>query len=482
MTEHKGKPVRVRFAPSPTGPLHLGSARTALFNALFAKAHKGAFVMRIEDTDKERSKKEYEDNIFESLSWLGIGWDEGPDKGGDYGPYRQSERIKIYKKYLDKLLYEKKAYYCYCTKEELEAERQSMIAQGLPPKYSGHCRNLESPPAGKTPQLVRFKTPESRVEFKDLIRGNISFDAALFGDLPLAKDLTSPLYNFAVVVDDAEMAISHVIRGEDHLSNTPKQILLQHALGFEEPVYAHLPLILAADKSKLSKRYADVAVLEYRTQGYLPEALINFLVLLGWHPKDNREIFIFDELVSIFDIKRVQKAGAVFNTEKLAWLNHEHVKRLSTDQLVELMTPFLVEERIKTSKTFLRRVIEAERERIKTLHDFLASSKFFFLLPEYDTALLKWTDAGAPDTKIALQESLNILEKKKADDWDEETLHASFEQLLAEKGKGIVLWPLRVALSGLAASPDPFAIMSVLGKEESLERIRSAVQKLGTLF
>ncbi|HUC31179.1 MAG TPA: glutamate--tRNA ligase, partial [Candidatus Paceibacterota bacterium] len=332
------KSIRVRFAPSPTGPIHIGSVRTALFNWLFARKYGGTFILRIEDTDKERSEKKYDDELLQGLSWVGLDWDEGPQpigtgdqlklggEKGEYGPYRQSERTEIYKKYLNQLITSGDAYYCYCSKEDIEAQRQAMLAQGRPPKYSGHCRNIAAPPEGKSPEVIRFKVPEIKVEFKDLVRGKVVFDAALFGDMIIAKDLDTPLYNFAVVVDDELMKISHVIRAEDHLSNTPKQILMQRALGFAEPIYAHIPLILNADRSKMSKRFTDVALMNYRDRGYVPEAMINFLAFLGWHPKGDKEVLSRKELIAEFDIDRVQQSGAIFNEEKLDWLNREHIK------------------------------------------------------------------------------------------------------------------------------------------------------------
>ena len=345
MPENVKKPVRVRFAPSPTGPLHIGGARTTLVNWLFARHTGGALVLRIEDTDRERSKKAYEDELLEGLAWLGFDWDEGPMLGGgekgDFGPYRQSERTEIYKKYLEELLEKGEAYYCYCTKEDLEAQKQVMAAQGLPPKYSGHCRNLAAPPGGKRPEVIRFKIPETKVEFTDMVRGKVVFDAGLFGDQVIAKDVNSPLYNFAVVVDDALMQITHVIRGEEHLSNTPKQILMARSLGFAAPIFAHLPLILNPDRSKMSKRFADTALSEYRKKGYLPDAIINFIALMGWHPKDDREVMTREELVKLFDIERVQKAGAIFNQEKLDWLNREYLKMMSDDEIAEKLEPFL---------------------------------------------------------------------------------------------------------------------------------------------
>src|SRR3989344_5960565 len=281
MSSKTKAPVRVRIAPSPTGYMHIGTVRTALFNWLFAKQHGGDFVLRIEDTDLERSKKEYEEDLIDNLKWLGLTWDESP--------IRQTDRLDIYEKYLGRLLEEGKAYYCFCSKEQLEMERQAMLAQGFAPKYSGRCRTIGIAEAAARVKkgedsVIRLKVADRKISFKDLIRDDVSFEASLIGDFVIAKSLRSPLYNFAVVVDDADMAISHVIRGEEHLANTPRQILIQEALGFKQPYYAHIPLILNADRSKMSKRAGDTAIRDYRAQGYLPEAILNFLVLLGWHP------------------------------------------------------------------------------------------------------------------------------------------------------------------------------------------------------
>lgn len=461
--------VRVRLAPSPTGPFHIGNARTALFNWLFARQKNGKFILRIEDTDRERSEKKYEEEIIEGLQWLGLTWDE---------LYKQSERTKIYKKYLEKLLAEGKAYYCYCSKNELEAARQAMLAQGLPPKYSGHCRNLAAQPAGDEPQVIRFKTPEARVEFKDLIRGKVSFDAVLFGDLVIAKDLQTPLYNFAAVVDDAEMKISHVIRGEDHLSNTPKQILMQKALGFDQPEYAHLPLILNSDRSKLSSRFADVSLLSYRDKGYLPAAIINFLVLLGWHPKEDQEIFAIEELVQEFDLRRVQKASAVFNIEKLDWLQKEYLKKLSVGEIITCLRPILKKEGVTASEEFLKKIVGVERGRLKTLGEFLDLAGFFFKLPDYGAELLVWKEESMPKIAAVLKDALGVVKAVGAEDFSHQGLESALSELTTKEGRGVVLWPLRVALSGQRASPDPLEIMEVLGPEETELRIKLAIKKL----
>ncbi len=485
------KKIRVRFPPSPTGHWHLGGARTALFNWLFARKYSGEFILRIEDTDKERSDQKYEIEIVEAMKWLGLTWDEGPDwqmvnhkwqstSRGSHGPYRQSERTDIYRKYLEKLIKEKRAYYCYCSKEDLEAEKQSLVAEGLPPKYSGHCRNLTSPPAGREPQLIRFRTPEVEVEFKDLIRGNVKFDASLFGDVVIAKDLNSPLYNFAVMIDDYEMRITHIIRGEDHISNTPKQILMARALDFPEPIFGHLPLILAPNRSKLSKRFAEVSIFQYRDEGYLPEAVINFLALLGWHPSGNQEIFSLQELVEAFNIKRVQKAGAVFDREKLDWLNAQYLRKLSKPELNQRTLAYLKEHNIDVDKTMVKKLLEVELERMKTLGDFPRLTNFFFKLPDYKPALLVWKTDSPAKTRQVLEELLAILEPLDAKQFNQkESINSALEEIINAHSKGSVLWPLRVAVSGQAASPDPLSIVQILGKDETLNRLRIALNKIG---
>lgn len=485
-TENQENQVRVRFAPSPTGLPHLGNFRAALFNWVFARHHNGVFVLRIEDTDKERSRPEFETQILEAMRWLGLDWDEGPETGGEYGPYRQSERTEMYAGYLKKLLDADQAYYCYCTKDELEAQKQSMLAEGLPPKYSGHCRLLTAAPAGKEPQVIRFRTPDTEISFKDMIRGTVKFDTALIDDFVIAKNLENPLYNFAVVVDDEEMRITHVLRGEDHISNTPKQILLGQALGFRTPEFGHMPLILAADRTKLSKRYAETSLLEYRTQGYLPQAVVNFLILLGWHPSPTKtedgqsvekEVFTLEELVNIFELKRVQKAGAIFNEEKLLWLNREHIKLLSTDEMEELLVPLFEARTLALgSRERLHEVIEAVRDRMKVLPDFFELADFFFTLPEYPASLLRWDKAPEGESKEVLEAAAEALESVQA--WEKSEIIATLDPLVTAKGKGNVLWPVRVALSGKQNSPDPYDIAVALGKEEVAARLSQAIAKL----
>ena len=472
--------------------MHVGGVRTALFNWLFARKYGGTFVLRIEDTDKERSEKRYEDEMLEGLSWLGLDWDEGPHPVGDgeparsaaekgeFGPYRQSERTAIYKKYLQQLIASGDAYYCYCTKEDIEAQRQAMLAQGLPPKYSGHCRTTQPPPPeGKSPEVIRFKVPEMKVEFKDLVRGKVIFDAALFGDIMIAKDLDKPLYNFAVVVDDALMQISHVIRGEDHLSNTPKQILMQRALGFAEPHYRAHP----ADPERRPQQDVQAVcrrrALGYRERGYVPEAMINFLALLGWHPKDDKEVLSRDELIAEFDIDRVQQSGAIFNEEKLDWLNREHMKSMPVADVAALAAPFFAKHDIVVKDDeLLKRVVAVQIARAKTLDDIAQSSGFFFATPDYEPKLLIWKDSSTlKEVAEVLAGARAVIAGVAADDFTRETLTACLPLMVGDKSRGIVLWPLRVALSGQANSPDPLEIMSVLGREESLRRIDEAIKK-----
>jgi glutamyl-tRNA synthetase len=483
----KNPEIRVRMAPSPTGLLHIGTARTALFNWLFARHQGGVFIVRIEDTDTTRSKPEYETEILEGLRWLGIAWDEGPGAAegedvGDFGPYRQSDRTAIYRTYLEQLLANGNAYYCYCSKEDLEAQKQVLLSQGLPPKYNGHCRpENNNSHEGKNPEVIRFKVPEITVEFKDIVRGNVSFDAALFGDIVIAKNLDNPLYNFAVVVDDEAMKISHVIRGEEHIGNTPRQILLLRALGFTEPVYAHIPLILNADRSKMSKRLGNAALLsEFRELGYLPEAIVNFLALMGWHPKGDKELFTLDELAQEFELERVQKGGAVFNQEKLDWLNKEHMKKYSDRELALLARPFIEKTHPDVDMAFFERLVSIERSRVTTLGDFAATGNFFFHLPEYETALLILKDSSQEEAKGILEEIFSAVQKIDANDFQSDKLRPFIMSLIGERKRGVVLSPLRVALSGLASSPDSIDIMAVLGKKESLTRIEIAIKKLSS--
>jgi glutamyl-tRNA synthetase len=460
--------VRVRFAPSPTGPLHIGGARSALFNWLFAKSQDGHFILRVEDTDRERSTPESETEIIEGLSWLGITWDEF---------YRQSERTAIYREYLKKLIDDGKAYYCFCSKEDLEAERQAMLAQGLAPKYPGRCRSLNKDEVSKRleeghPHVIRFRVPEREVSFRDVIRGTIKFDAALSGDIVIAKELDQPLYNFAVVVDDALMEITHVIRGEEHISNTPKQILMAEALGLGVPQFAHLPLILNPDRSKMSKRFADVSLRDYREKGYLPEAIVNFIAFLGWHPREDKDVMSREELIAEFDLHRVQKAGAVFNAEKLDWLNGHYLNKMEPEALIEAAKPYTPE-----SWRLTPAIAASLKGRIKKLSEIRELVDFYFELPAYDRELLAWKDIQLSQIALNLETVKTVLEATAESDYQKDTLEKRLMPLAPEGSRGELFWPLRVALSGRKVSPGPFEIMEALGKKESLRRIDIALTK-----
>lgn len=484
---------RVRYAPSPTGPFHLGAARTVLFNWLFARKYGGSFILRIEDTDIERSKPEFEKDIIDGIRWLGLDYDEGPGIETPYGPYRQSERRHVYKKYIGQLLAKGHVYRCFCSEEDLDAVRQDMISRGLPPKYNGRCRALSEQEVqdnvnlGK-PFVLRVKMPEKRVVFEDLIRGTIEFDMSLAGDIAIARGDDMPLYNLAAVIDDCEMKISHVIRGEDHISNTPKQIVLQDMLGLTHPEYAHLPLILGPDRSKLSKRHGAVSINEYRKDGYLPEAIVNFLSLLGWHPAGDREMFTRDELIKEFSLERVQKAGAVFMQSRLDWLNSHYLKNKLPEELVESAAEFLEragliiregekvvnpENREEISRAFIAGIVSLERERIHKLSLLPESTEFFFKRPHFTPDLLVWREMSLDDVMRSMMRLEEMLGAIHEDEFTKEKLDQALAPFYGED-KGALLWPFRVALTGRRTSPGPFEISEVLGKKEVMFRIRYA--------
>ena len=497
--------IRTRFAPSPTGSLHIGTSRTCLFNFLFTRKNQGVFVLRIEDTDTERSKLEYEKDIMESLKWLGIEWDEGPDIGGNYGPYRQRERLDIYEKYLKQLLKEKKAYYCFCSQEDLEARRQYLMSIGKTPIYDGKCSNLSESEIKKNIAqgkkfVIRFRTPSKKIVFEDLIRGKVEFDTALIGDFVIAKDLNYPLYNFSCVVDDFDMKISHVIRGEDHISNTPKQILIQEALGFPSPKYAHLSLILAPDRTKLSKRHGVVSVNDFKKLGYLPEALVNFIAFLGWNPGNEREIYSMASLIKEFSLERVQKPGAIFNTKRLDFLNGFYIRQKPIDHLTRECLPYLIEAGLlkekggegfetpefeikETGETIdfnvLQRIIVSYQERLKKLSEISGLTDFFFKDKlEYKKELLRWKNQTDSDILASLDRLGEVLFKIEKESWQrqelEKNLLAETEKFSQPGDRGYLLWPLRAALTGKEASSGPFEIAEILGKEKTLKRIKQA--------
>lgn len=468
------KPVKTRLAPSPTGSLHVGTAHTALFNFLFARHFGGSFVIRVEDTDIERSKKEYEENILEGLAWLGITSDEPVT--------RQSERAEYYEALLKKLLSDGTIFYCTHSADELEAERQKLMAEGKSPHHKCSYRN-----AGLDSGVLRIKNDTAEpIVFSDVVRGDISFDPVTFGDFVIAKNISSPLYNFAVAVDDHDMGITNVIRGEDHIANTPKQIMIQRLLGFAAPLYAHIPLLLGTDRSKLSKRHGATSVSEYRDQGYLSDALFNFLALLGWNPGTDQEIFSREELVAAFSLDRVQRSGAIFDTTKLDWMNSEYIKKVSSHDLIPLVTPFLstLEDTYekKTDENYMASVIAVEQSRMKKLSDISDKIDYFFHTPAYDIGLLTWKSQSTEETSRALEDARNLI-----DSWNvTEMTKEDIERILLEKAgaytdRGSFLWPLRVALSGKKNSPGPFEIISVLGKVNSLRHIDHALTGLKSL-
>ena len=452
------KEVRVRIAPSPTGFLHIGTARTALFNWIFAKQNDGKFILRIEDTDLERSEPRFEKDIIDNLKWLGLDWDEGP--------FRQTERLDIYEKHIQDLSDKRMLYPCFCTKEDLEDERQAQLTQGLAPRYGGRCGRLEATVQKKyieegRPHVWRFKVPDKTVSFKDMVRGEVKFETKLIGDIIVAKDFRTPLYNLAVVIDDQEMNISHVIRGEDHLANTPKQILIQEALGFDRPTYAHLPLILDPDRKKMSKRHSATSIQEYNQQGYLPDAFLNFLVLLGWHPKNDQELFTKQEIIEKFEFDRIQKGGAIFNVDKLNWINAQYLRHIDDNKLADLLD-------IEPNAQNLA-IISLLKDRMTKLTDFNELASFFYKLPDYPASLLVWKNNTKEDTLRNLQLIYDLRE-----DLNE----VQIELLAKQWGKGEIFWPLRVALSGQQASPGPTDILNILGVEESRIRVSIAIHKL----
>ncbi len=460
MSIESGKEIRVRIAPSPTGLLHIGTARSTLFNYLFAQQKKGKFILRIEDTDKDRSKKEYEEDIIQGLKWLGLDWDEGP--------IRQSRRTEIYREQIKKLLNSGDAFFCDHTKEELDEEKEKQKKKKQAPRHV--CNRKGKAKEG----IIRFRAPKGKITFNDLIRGKIEIDGGLLGDFSIAKDEKTPLYNFSAVIDDAQMKISHVIRGEDHLPNTPKQILLYQALKLDLPEFAHLPLILGPDRSKMSKRHGATSVGQYRKEGYLPEAINNFLALLGWNPGTEKEIFSMDELIKEFSLERVHKGGAIFNLERLNWINGQYIRQMDLDELTKKCLEYFPK---KTDFEYAKKIVKLEQERIKKLSEIGELTQFFFKDElDYDKELLIWKETSLEKTKKNL--GLLAEELEKMGDFDQKSLELILMPLAEKHGRGELLWPLRVALTGQKASPGPFEVMEVLGKEKTLKRIEEGVKKL----
>lgn len=480
----KHETVRVRFAPSPTGYLHVGGLRTALYNYLFAKKHGGTFVLRIEDTDRNRLVEDAISKLLETLK-IFFKWDDGP--------YIQSERLEIYKKYAEELVEKGKAYPCFCSAERLETVRKEQEARKEPTRYDGRCRELSKKEvdeklASNAPHVVRLRVEGmGEIVFDDVVRGKVSFSRKTIDDQVLMKSDGFPTYHLANVVDDHLMDITHVIRGEEWLPSTPKHILLYEAFGWEIPHFAHLPLLLNPDRSKLSKRQGDVAVEDYLAKGYVPEALLNFVALLGWNPGEGKtqEIFSLDELVEAFDLAHVHKGGAIFDVKKLDWLNAQYIKKLSLDDLVAKAEAFL-EKKLwfesvapeRKTPEFLQKAFLIEQDRLQKLSDVGDAVKFFFIEPTVDPALLPWKKNTPEETTSALKIMRETLESISENSWTKEFLEKLLLETAGEK-KGDFLWPLRVALSGEKQSPPPFEIAWVIGKAATLTRIDTARTLLG---
>lgn len=466
--------IRVRFAPSPTGLIHIGNCRTALFNWLFARRHKGKFLLRIEDTDRTRSNIEYEKSIIKDLKWLGLIWDEGPETGGQFAPYRQSEREGIYLKWADYLISRGLVYQCFCTPEELEIRREKSLSKGETPRYDNRCRNLSPEQKeiflneGRKPAL-RFKVPEKMIEINDLVRGKVTFDTSRMGDFVVIKSDGRASFNFAVVVDDGLMKISHVIRGEDHLSNTPRHILLFEALGFKLPSFVHMSMTLGPDGNRLSKREGATAIRHFREAGYLPEALVNYLALLGWSPPDEKEFKTPEELINLFSLERLTKAAAIFDNRKLDWLNNLHIRKAGLERLCELSRPFLDKAGLTVGKELLKKIVNLVRPYINNLSELPAHVRYFLIAEELEDEAreIVFNPTGQLVLK-EIKENLSILAEL-----SQETLKSVFIKLQNElKLSGKTFYqPIRLALTGRFHGIELMEFIPVLGKEETIKRI-----------
>lgn len=477
--------VRVRFAPSPTGYVHVGSLRTALYNYLFARHHNGVNILRIEDTDQTRYVEGAVENLLRTMDWAGISFDEGPVQGGDYGSYTQSERTDLYRKHADELVEKGKAYYCFCSSERLDQVRKEMQASGQPPMYDRHCRNLSADEvnakldAGEK-HVVRLRVPLGEtITFNDIVRGEVSFETKTIDDQVLLKSDGFPTYHLANVVDDRHMKITHVIRGEEWLSSTPKHVLLYRAFGWESemPAFAHLPLLLNPDRSKLSKRQGDVAVEDFKAQGYLPDALVNFVALLGWNPSDTQEIYSMQELIAAFDLEKVNKGGAVFGREKLDWMNAEYIRRKSPAELLSLVKPLAVARGYAVSDEYLSKVIALMLERVRSVNDFVDFASYFFKAPtEFDekSRAKNWN----AEAKQRLADMLPTL--KALPEWT----HSAIEQVVRSFAEtngisaGKLIHPLRLASSGVGMGPSLFEMLEAIGQGEVCSRIEYALANL----
>ena len=478
---------RVRFAPSPTGYLHVGGLRTALYNYLFAKRNNGTFVLRIEDTDRNRFVESAVENLISSLKWAGLQFDEGPEIGGAFGPYMQSQRLDIYKKYSDELIKKGKAYYCFCTTERLKTLKEEQEKQRLPQaKYDKHCLHLSKDEVKNNldtgiPKVVRLNVEQNHtIKFDDIIRQQVEFESNNVDDQVLIKSDGYPTYHLANVVDDHLMKITHVIRGEEWLSSTPKHVLLYDAFGWERPIFAHLPLLLNSDRSKLSKRQGDVAVEDYRNKGFLKDALVNFVGLLGWNAGDDKEFYYMDELINNFTLERVNKAGAVFDLQKLNWLNAEHLRKKSNQELLLLLKDEIQKSRFMNqiySDNFLTLIIEAMKERVSFIKEFIDTCTYFYEAPsEYEQKSVdKNWKPETPHQLNKLKEEFSKLNNPIKDDY-EFALSRVSEEL--NVGKGKLIHPLRLAVSGQSTGPGMFDLLFILGKDEIVKRIDNAISEI----
>lgn len=480
--------VRTRFAPSPTGNLHVGGAHTALFAWLFARHEGGKFVLRIEDTDEVRSTDESLAAIYDGLRWLGIDWDEGPDVGGPYAPYIQSERLEIYEDYIDRLIESGRAYRCFCTPEELEERREIQRARGMPPRYDRACVDLPEDQiqtwlAEGKPYCVRFRVEdEGTTVINDVVRGEVSFDNEVLGDFVIRKTSGYPTYHMAVVVDDYLMKITHVIRAEEHLSNTPSHVQLMEALGFDVPVFAHLPLIMGTDRTKLSKRHGAVNLMDYKEQGFLPEAMRNFLALIGWSPGTDEEILDLQQLIDRFTLEGVSKSPGIFDLEKATWLNGEYLKRADAEYLTELLLPMLREHGLieddlsPERRQWLVDVVDLMKERTRLLKDFVTWGRYFFTedFPYDNRARKKWLSREeVPERLEMLAERIEALET-----WDVDSIEQAIRGLAdeLEVSASKIIHPCRAACTGQTIGPSLFHLMELLPQDSVVRRLRKAAE------
>lgn len=467
------KAVRTRMAPSPTGNLHIGTAYATMWPYIYARHNGGVFILRMEDTDQQRSTKEFEDNIINGLKSLGFDWDEGP--------FHQMDRLEVYKKYAHKLLDEDKAYFCFCTPEELELEKKDQAVLKLPQIYSGKCRSLTKEEidayieVGRKP-VIRFKlNTEEMITFNDVLHGDVTFDPKVLGDMVIMRSTGIPLYNFAVVVDDIEMKITDVVRGDDHISNTPKQVMIFRALGEKPPVYAHFPMILNQDRSgKLSKRTGSTSVQDFLHEGYLPEVLFNYIALLGWHPKGDVEIFSKEELIKNYNIDDMNSSAAAWNQPKLDWMNGEYIRLMTDDELTKRLTDYLIDH---PAKDKIASIVPLIKERIKKLSDFIPLTNFFFEEVEYDMAVF---DEIKVEYKAALLEKSLKTFKDLSSPWKLEEYEEAFRNLAKDEGIGNreMFQLLRIAISGQLVTPPLYESMQILGEDKVLIRIENAINFL----